>query len=318
MNRFLRYLAFAAIVLAVAGVYWLLPASLGKAPSGQGGHGGHGDEHGEQAATMNDAKVAAAGIELEKAGPQTLRETIRVNGMLQANQETLVQITPRFPGIVREVNRRVGDNVEKNELLAKIESNQSLTIYEMRSPFAGTIIDRQATLGEYVSEQKPAFTVANLSTVWADFAIHRRDLRRVKVGDAVILDPEDGGEKIETKISYLSPVGASDTQSAMARAVIPNNDKRLRPGLFVTGRLVLGEDPVPLAIKLSALQSLDNRTVVFVRAGEKFEAREVELGRRDAESAEVLFGLEEGDVYATKNSFVIKAEIGKASAAHDH
>jgi cobalt-zinc-cadmium efflux system membrane fusion protein len=317
MNRFSRYLALAVIVLVVAAVYWLLPASLGKAPSGHGEHG-HGPGHGEQAATMSDAKMAAAGIELEKAGPQTLRETIRINGMLQPNQEALVQITPRFPGIVREVNRRVGDYVEKNELLAKIESNQSLTTYEMRSPFAGTIIDRQATLGEFVSEQKPAFTVANLSTVWADFAIHRRDLRRVKVGDTVILDPEDGGEKVQTKITYLSPVGASDTQSAMARAVIPNDDKRLRPGLFVTGRLVLSENPVPLAIKLSALQSMDNRTVVFVRTGEKFEPREVELGQRDAESAEVLFGLEEGDLYATRNSFVIKAEIGKASAAHDH
>ena len=317
MNRFSRYLAIAAIVLAVAGIYWLLPASLGKAPSGHGEHG-HGDEHGEQAATMSDAKVAAAGIELEKAGPQKLRETIKVNGMLQPNQEALVQITPRFPGVVREVHRRVGDKVEKGDLLAKIESNQSLTTYELRAPFAGTIIDRQATLGEHVSEQKPAFTVANLSTVWADFAIHRRDLRRVKVGDTIILDPEDGGDKVETKITYLSPVGASDTQSAMARAIVKNDDNRLRPGLFVTGRLVLEEKPVALAIKLSALQSMDNRTVVFVRTGEKFEPREVELGQRDTESAEVLFGIEEGDVYATKNSFVIKAEIGKASAAHEH
>ena len=71
-------------------------------------------------------------------------------------------------------------------------------------------------------------------------------------------------------------------------------------------------------MKLSALQTLENRNVVFVREGEKFEPREVELGDRDAEQAEVLFGLGEGDVYAARNSFVIKAEIGKASAAHEH
>ncbi len=315
MKSSLRYIAAVVVLLAVVGgAYWLLPPSLGKAPTGHGEH----DEHGEQTATMSDAKVSAAGIELAKAGPEILRETLKINGVLQANQEALVQITPRFPGIVREVQKRVGDAIEKNEVLAKVESNQSLTVYELKSPFAGTIIDRQVTLGEYVSEQKSAFVVANLSTVWADFSIHRRDLRRVKVGDTVIIDPEDGSEKIKAKITYLAPVGASDTQSGMARAVVPNTDNRLRPGLFVTARLVMSEKPVPLAIKLSALQTMDNRSVVFVRSGDKFEPREVELGQRDSESAEVLFGLEEGDVYATRNSFVIKAEIGKGSAAHEH
>ncbi len=97
-----------------------------------------------------------------------------------------------------------------------------------------------------------------------------------------------------------------------------NPDGRLRPGLFVTGKLVLSEKQAPLVVKLSALQTLENRNVVFVREGEKFEPRDVELGDKDGEQAEVLFGLDEGDVYAARNSFVIKAEIGKASAAHEH
>ena len=80
-----------------------------------------------------------------------------------------MQITPRFPGVVREVRKRVGDTVQKNEVVANIESNQSLTHYELRAPIAGTVIDRQIALGEYASEQKPAFTVADLSTVWVGF-----------------------------------------------------------------------------------------------------------------------------------------------------
>ncbi len=313
----IRYgFALAALVLFLGALYAFMPASRGSAPD-KHGHGGH-EEHGAAAAIMNDAKIAAAGIELEKAGPATLRQIIRINGLLQANQEALAQVTPRFPGIVREVHKRIGESVEKGGLLAKVESNQSLTVYEMRAPLAGSIIDRQVTLGEYVSDQKPAFTVADLSTVWADFSVHRRDLRRVKVGDTLIVDPEDGDDPIEAKISYLSPVGARDTQSGLARAVVENQDTRLRPGLFVTGLLVLAEKPVPVTIKLSALQTVENRTVVFVREGDKFEPREVELGQRDADRAEVLFGLEEGDTYAAKNSFVIKAEIAKASAAHEH
>ena len=84
-----------------------------------------------------------------------------------------------FPGVVREVHKRIGDRVEKGALLAKVESNQSLTVYELRAPLAGTVIDRQVALGEHVGEQKPAFTIADLSTVWVDFSVYRRDLKRV-------------------------------------------------------------------------------------------------------------------------------------------
>jgi cobalt-zinc-cadmium efflux system membrane fusion protein len=267
---------------------------------------------------MSDAKIAAAGIELATAGPVTLRETLLLNGILQPNQEAVVQITPRFPGVIREIRKRVGDKVAAGEVVARIESNQSLTSYELRAPIAGTIIDRQAALGEYASEQKAVFTVADMSTVWADFSVYRRDLAKVSLGDRVIIDPEDGGSPIEAKVTYLSPVGNSDTQSALARVSIANEKMRLRPGLFVIGRLLLAEKPAAVAVKLAALQTIENRIVVFVRSGEKFEIRDVEIGARDAEHAEILFGVLEGDSYAAKNSFVVKAETGKASAAHEH
>jgi cobalt-zinc-cadmium efflux system membrane fusion protein len=322
MKAILKFMLSVIVVAGLSlGAYVYLPASLGKAPSGGHGHGGgHGDhhDHGPQAAKMDDAKMAAAGIEIETAGPAVLRDTLQVNGVLQANQETLVQVTPRFPGVVREMRKRIGDAVAAGETIARIESNQSLTSYELKAPMAGTVIDRQLSLGEYASEQKPAFVIADLSTVWAEFAVHRRDLKRVKVGDTVSIDPEDGAGPIAAKIAYISPVGSIETQSSTARAVVANPGGRLRPGLFITGRVVLEEKPVPLAIKTIAVQMVDNRPVVYVRDGDKLEPREVELGQRDREHAEVLFGVMEGEKYATKNSFVIKAEIAKASAAHEH
>jgi cobalt-zinc-cadmium efflux system membrane fusion protein len=314
------FLAVAGLCGALAYHYNRISMSRAAAPShGHGhGHGHEGHDHGAQAPEMSDAKVAAAGIEIDTAGPATLRETMVLNGILQPNQEALVQITPRFPGVIREIRKRVGDTVAANEALVRIESNQSLTSYELRAPMAGTIIERQAALGEFASEQKAVFTIADLSTIWVDFSVYRRDLAKVRVGDRVEIDAEDGGPPIEAKISYIAPVGSSDTQSAIARATVGNKDGRLRPGLFVTGRLLLAEKPVELAVKLSALQTMENRTVVFVRSGEKFEVREVELGARDRERVEILFGVLEGDKYASKNSFVIKAEIGKATAAHEH
>ena len=311
MIRFLFFVLVAA-ALIYGGYRMLTPATTKTTATEKAEKEEHSDS-----VTLSDAKVAAAAIELVKASPGVLRDSLLLNGMVQPNQESLVQVTPRFPGIVREVRKRIGDRVQKGDVLAIVESNQSLTPYELKAAQAGTVIDRQTTLGEYVSEQKPAFVVADLSTVWVDFSVYRRDLTRVNIGDQILIDPADGGAAIDAQISYLSPVGSSDTQSALARAVVPNPEQRLRPGLFITSRLILSAKQVGVAVKSSALQTIENRTVVFVRDGEKFEARDVEIGERDPDFVEITFGVLEGDLYAAKNSFVVKAELAKGAPDND-
>ena len=314
IRALIRYMSFVLVAgaLVYGGYRMLAPTATKPAASEKA----EKEEHSE-GVTLSDAKIAAAGIELVKAEAGVLRDSLLLNGAVQPNQESLVQVTPRFPGIVRDIRKRIGDRVQKGDVLAIVESNQSLTGYELKAALAGTVIDRQTTLGEYVSEQKPAFVIADLSTVWVDFSVYRRDLGRVAVGDRVLIDSADGGPAVEAKISYLSPVGSSETQSAVARAVVANPEQRLRPGLFVTGRLTLSAKQVAVAVKSSALQTIENRTVVFVRNGEKFEARDVEIGQRDPEFVEITFGVLEGDVYAAKNSFIVKAEMSKGGADND-
>lgn len=314
IKRLVRYSIFILLAAALAyGGYRMLPATSKTTPTEKSEKKEHSD-----AIALSDAKILAAGIELAKASAGVLRDSLLLNGIVQPNQEALVQVTPRFPGIVREVRKRIGDRVQKGDILAIVESNQSLTTYELKASLGGTVIDRQTSLGEFVSEQKSAFVIADLSTVWVDFSVYRRDLRRVRVGDQVLIDPADGGKPIEAKISYLSPVGSSDTQSALARAMVPNSDQRLRPGLFITGRLTLSAKTVNIVVKSSALQTLENRNVVFVRNGEKFEARDVEIGDRDQEFVEITFGVVEGEMYAAQNSFIVKAEMAKGTAEHEH
>jgi cobalt-zinc-cadmium efflux system membrane fusion protein len=321
MIKILRVMLVAAVCTgALAGAaYYIVGSKSGNAnksmPAKEAAEK-EGEEH-DEGVTMTDAQTASAGIELLRAGPRDLRENLRLNGIIQPNQEALVKVTPRFAGVVRSMRKRLGDKVRTDEALATVESNQSLTIYELKAPIDGTIIDRDGTLGEYASEAEPLFTIADLSTMWVDFAVYRRDFARVRIGDAIAIDVEDGGPTIEARIDYVSPLGTSDTQSAIARAIVPNNG-RLRPGLYVGGRVVLSAKPVDVAVRPSALQTLENKTVIFVRNGVKFEAREVELGGRDADWVEVKFGLLSGDTYAATNSFVVKAELGKGSASHAH
>jgi cobalt-zinc-cadmium efflux system membrane fusion protein len=274
------------------------------------------DEHGAPRIVITDVKLAAAGVVFAEAAAATLSDTLQFNGVLRANQEAVVQVTPRFPGIVRAIRKRIGDAVAKEDQLASIESNQSLTVYELKAPISGTIIERQISLGEYASEQKPAFVVADLSTIWVDLSIYRQDLKRVGIGDEVLIDPDDGGGDIKGAISYVSPVGASDTQTALARVILANGEGRLRPGLFVTARLVLAKRDVPIAVRVGAIQILENKTVVFVREGDKVEARPVQIGEMDAKHAEVKEGLSAGERYVAENSFVVKAEIGKGEVDH--
>ena len=201
-------------------------------------------------------------------------------------------------------------------MLATIESNQSLTVYELRAPIAGTVIERQVALGEYASEQKAAFHGRRpLDRVGGFLGLSPRPAK-VRVGDTVLIDPEDGGAPVAAKISYISPVGSSDTQSALARATVANQDGRLRPGLFVTGRLLLVREAGRRSpSRPAALQTMENRTVVFVRAARSSRRATSSSARATARWSKSLFGLVEGDIYAAKNSFVIKAEIGKASAS---
>jgi cobalt-zinc-cadmium efflux system membrane fusion protein len=323
-----------AVVAAAAGAFgtrWLAPAdgpaatqpaarqevNDGKQDKAANAHVAQ-DEHGADRILISDVKLAAAGARFAEAGPATLTETLSFNGVLRANQETVVQVTPRFPGIARAIRKRIGDVIAKDDLLASIESNQSLTVYDLKAPIAGTVIDRQISLGEYVSEQKPAFVVADLSTIWVDLSIYRQDLRRVRIGDEVLIDPDDGNGDVKGVISYLAPVGASDTQTAIARVVLQNPSGRLRPGLFVTARLLLAERKVPVAVRIGAIQTFENKTVVFVREGEdKLEARPVQLGDSDQTSVEIRGGLASGEKYVAENSFVVKAEMGKGEAEHD-
>jgi len=316
-----------AILAAAIGAYGyalLAPARVApaehvedKKPEKQNDHVEQ-DEHGADRIRISDVKLAAAGVTLAEAASATLTDTLAFNGILRANQEAVVQVTPRFPGIAKSLQKRIGDRVGKDDLLATIESNQSLTVYELKAPLAGTVIERQISLGEYASEQKPAFVVADLSSIWVDLSIYRQDLRRVRLNDEVLIDPDDGRGEIKGRISYMAPIGSSETQTALARVVLPNPDGRLRPGLFVTARLILAARNVAVAVHRSAIQTLENRTIVFVREdGDKIEARPVELGDADPKFVEIRAGLAAGERYVAENSFVVKAEMGKGDGDHD-
>jgi cobalt-zinc-cadmium efflux system membrane fusion protein len=154
--------------------------------------------------------------------------------------------------------------------------------------------------------------------VWVDLDVYRRDFGRLRAGQAVRIDTGDGAAPVETTLAYLSPIGSVNTQTLLARAVLPNPDGSWRPGLFVTGEVEVASVEVPVAVSEAALQRLRDWDVVFLAEDGVFEAQPVELGRRDDSHVEIVGGLVPGQRYAAAGSFVLKAEAGKSGASHDH
>ncbi len=267
---------------------------------------------------MSDEVAQLSGIEIELAGPATIKETIRVFGHIAPNEDRLKKVAPRFRGVVKDVRKKLGENVANNEVMAVVESNKSLLRYEVRSAISGTVIRKDVTAGEFVDEGQTIYTVADLSQVWVDLDIPRKDFGRLRLGQEVVVYNGDDSVGTEGKIGYISPFGALDTQTMLARVELPNPDGRWRPGLFVVGEIIVDEATVPLAVRTEGLQVFRDWDVVFARADDVFEIAIVELGRRDAEWAEVVSGMAAGQRYATKNSFIIKADIGKSGATHAH
>ena len=195
---------------------------------------------------------------------------------------------------------------------------QTLTRYEIRAPLDGIVIEKHLVLGEAIKGDTVIFMIADLSTVWGDFSVYAKDLNAVRLGQEVTVRSKVLAIEATATVSYLGPLVGEETRSARAHVHIPNPDGRWRPGLFVTVEVVEEEVTVPVAVAAEAIQTYRDWQVVFAQYGDLFEARPLELGRSDGQWVEVVKGLSAGERYAATNSFVLKAELGKSGATHDH
>lgn len=260
--------------------------------------------------------AAASGMETAPATGGVLRETLALYGSIQPNPERMRDVTARFPGIARSVAVRVGDVVRAGQTLATIESNESLQVYAVAAPIAGTIAARAINPGESAGAA-PLFGIADFSSVQAELNVFPRDRGRLGNGQAVAVAAADGGAQGSGRIDYVAPVGTGN-QALTARVVLDNQDGRWTPGQFVNADVTVGETPVALLVPVAALQSFRDWDVVFVADGDHFQAQPVELGRNDGVNVEVLSGLKPGARIVIANAYLVKADIEKSGASHDH
>lgn len=374
------------------------------------GEGTQGDGHGESEHAehergdeehglirLSPEAMLEADIEVAEARTGTLEEVLSLPGEIAPNADGLAHIVPRVGGIVRRVDKTLGDDVQAGEVMAVLESRElaeakasylaaqqrlplaqaqvaanerlrdkgivseldmlaaqrelataeiemraaeqklhalgvtheeiaalgeqddmRLGLYELTAPFAGTVVDRHITLGESVTEETQCFVLADLTTVWVNVTVYAQDIARVTLGQPVEVRSDASQYVARGTISYLSPIIDETTRTATARVVLANDDRRWRPGAFVTATLFTASDGSRILVPNQAIQRIDNRLIVFVAEGEGFEPRTIEIGRQGPTHSEVSSGLSAGDRFVARGAFVLKSELGKGEAGHEH
>jgi cobalt-zinc-cadmium efflux system membrane fusion protein len=257
------------------------------------------------------------GVETKIAKAATLAETVTVYGRVRANSERVREIRARFDGAIRDVYAHVGHSVRQGEKVLSVESNESLNRYTIVAPISGVITQRDANPGEQTSGRL-LMTITDTSSVWVDLSVFPVDREGVVVGSSVSITPALGGTPISGAVSMIETTADPHDQSVVARVALEGAGAQLPPGTFVEAEVNVGKHEVPLAVNRMGLQTFRNLPVVYARVGDVYEVRMLELGREAGGWVEVLGGLEPGTEYVTANSHLIKADIEKSGAAHDH
>jgi cobalt-zinc-cadmium efflux system membrane fusion protein len=253
-------------------------------------------------------------VETAVAAPGILHQTILLYGKTTPDPQGVSHVTARFPGLIRSISAGLGQRVQAGDTLAVIEANNSLQSYTITAPIDGLVIQRHANPGEFAGDQ-PLLTLADYQRVWVDLDVFPGDARTIKPGQPVTI--RMNGLSAESSILYLNP-GTGDSPNVVARVPLDNPEGQWTPGLLVEGDVVTAEIPVPLLVDNRAIQNFRDWQVVFIKIGDNYEIRPLTPGRTDGRFTEVLAGIDAGDEYVVINSYLLKADIEKAGASHDH
>ena len=195
----------------------------------------------------------------------------------------------------------------------------ALNRFELRAPFDGVIVEKHLAVGEAVQDTTQVFTISDLRSVWAEMRVAASDLPAVKVGEKATVKATAFSSSATGVVAYVGALIGQETRTAPARITLENPEGAWRPGLFVNVELTASSQQVPVAVASSAIQRLDGQnSVVFVPVKGGFRAQPVRVGRSDPQTTEILEGLKSGQSYVTEGSFMLKAELGKATAEHAH
>lgn len=273
------------------------------------------DSH-EGRTEISDRLLTLSGVKTELAQAQTLIKTDTLFGVISPIQDQVFQLHAPYSSLVEKVLVQTGDTVKKGQKLITLRNTETLQTYSLKSPSHGEVTARFVNQGDR-ADQNSLLEISNLSQVWVDLSAFPENIENLKIGQNVAVYDMHNHERSLEKISYVAPQ-MTGGHIARARATISNAEGHWRPGMHIKADVEISNRLVPLAVKETALQNFRGMPVVFARYDNTFEVRMIEVGERNDEWVEVLNGLKLNTEYVTENSFLLKADVLKEGASHDH
>jgi len=268
--------------------------------------------------TIAAAAAQAGGVKTEQVGGATLGETLSLSGRVEIKPEGMAEVHARYPGRIVSLNVELGQRVSRGQVLARVESSESLQTYTVTAPISGVITVKNANPGQITGNGQPMLEIGDPTQLHAEFFLYPRDAERVRVGQRVEVRSLAGDHRATATIEAILPAADVLSQTLVAHVHLPVQAGAWRPGLGVSGEVQIGAGDVPLAVRTRALQPFRDFTVVYAKVGDTYEVRMLDLGRRTDEWTEVLGGIEPGTTYVTDGAFLIRADVEKSGASHDH
>lgn len=182
------------------------------------------------------------------------------------------------------------------------------------APIDGTIVQRHAVLGAFISMSSNAFVIADTSKLVATLDVHEADLPYLRMGSEVVFTADGLPDRtFKGKVTYIDPIVNKATRLVRARVQVPNEDGTLRPNMFVRAAITLPAQPgAALALPPQSVQPLGNDDVVFIeREPGKFEIRKVIVSRRTSEVVEIKEGVTKDETIVVEGAFLLRGEAAK-------
>lgn len=236
----------------------------------------------------------------------------------QAQQQTrLADLKLKEAGAAFDVARTrlliLGFTASQLAVMDPVAEGSSASLYEVKAPFSGTVVDKHAVLSERVNAQFQLFQLADLSTVWVQADAFEADLILLRgfAGRGLIFRAPAGGiAERPAEVFYTGDLVDKSSRAITVMASAPNPGRWLKPGMFVEVGLPRGEAAPVIQVPASAVQRHRGKTFVFVTTGDdEFRRADVELGREAGDRVEVKAGLKAGDAIAVEGGFVLKSEL---------
>ncbi|GAD58668.1 efflux RND transporter periplasmic adaptor subunit [Brevundimonas sp. BAL450] len=268
--------------------------------------------------TITADAARAGGVTVERVGPATLGESLSLTGRVEITPEGQAEVHARYPGRVMALNVELGTRVSRGQVIARVESSESLQTYAITAPISGMIVAKNVNVGSITGGGEPMLMIGDPTRLHAEFLLYPRDAERVRAGQPVVVKSLAGDYTFNGRIEAVLPSADLTSQVLIAHVDLPYQGGVWRPGLGVSGEVQVGAGQVPLAVRTRALQPFRDFTVVYARFGTTYEVRMLELGRRTPEWTEVLSGIDPGTEYVVDGAFLIRADVEKSGASHDH